>query len=242
MIINMKVEDVFSILDQNRDQIDESFWKYYQGTSLESQDKYINDICRFIEPKGDILSIGCGHGLIEMIMAHNFYEVTKIIGIDIMDFKIISMNTITAILNINNVKGAVGDAENLDFPDESFNVVMLIESLSHVNEDIQVLKEAARVLKSGGRIFVLDLNNGVNPRIIYKRWRHNRKLGLIDENPVNPYHVKNRLNEIDIRDINLLSYKSGRFLKKYDETFFQKMPIWFQLVFSVGFMLKGVKR
>lgn len=237
----LKVEDVFSILDKNRNHIDQYFWKYYQGISIEVQERYINDICDFLEPKGDILSIGCGHGLTEMIMAHNIKEINRIIGIDIIGFKITGMNAIADILDIENVKGAVEDAEKLDFPDETFDIVMLIESLSHVKEMVQVLSEAARVLKKGGRIFVLDLNNGFNPRIIYRRWRHNQRIGTIDENPVNPYQVKNRLNEIGLQDVNIISYKSGRYLKQYEKNFFQRMPTWFQLLFSVGFMLKGVK-
>ncbi len=241
-IREMDLDHIFSILQQNRESIDESFWEYYKDMVPEVQQRYIMDICEYIEPCGDILSIGCGHGIIEMVMAQKYGEIKSIMGIDIMDFKIKTMNAIGNILDIEKINGSVGDAGKLDFPSGSFDIAMLIESLSHVEDRVRALKEASRVLRKGGKLFVLDLNNGANPRILYSRWRYNRKLGLIDENPVNPYQVKNTLNEIGMRNIHITSYKNGRYLKMYDETFFQKMPTWFRLLFSVGFMLKGVKR
>ncbi len=47
-----------------------------------------------------------------------------------------------------------GDALNLPFPDESFDVVIISEVMEHIPDDKGVLAEMVRVLKPGGRIAV----------------------------------------------------------------------------------------
>ena len=46
-----------------------------------------------------------------------------------------------------------GDAEQLDFGDETFDIVIMNEVLEHVPDDVQALREAFRVLKRGGLFF-----------------------------------------------------------------------------------------
>lgn len=47
-----------------------------------------------------------------------------------------------------------GDALNLPFPDESFDVVIISEVMEHIPDDKGVLAEMVRVLKPGGRIAI----------------------------------------------------------------------------------------
>jgi ubiquinone/menaquinone biosynthesis C-methylase UbiE len=48
--------------------------------------------------------------------------------------------------------------ENLPFADETFDVILLHEVLEHVDDDVQTLREARRVLAPGGRIVVFCPN------------------------------------------------------------------------------------
>lgn len=47
-----------------------------------------------------------------------------------------------------------GDALNLPFPDESFDVVIISEVMEHIPDDKGVLAEMVRVLRPGGRIAI----------------------------------------------------------------------------------------
>ncbi len=47
-----------------------------------------------------------------------------------------------------------GDALNLPFPDDSFDVVIISEVMEHIPDDKGVLAEMVRVLKPGGRIAI----------------------------------------------------------------------------------------
>jgi demethylmenaquinone methyltransferase / 2-methoxy-6-polyprenyl-1,4-benzoquinol methylase len=51
-----------------------------------------------------------------------------------------------------------GDAMDLQFPDESFDVVTIGFGLRNVADRIQALREFRRVLRPGGRLMVLDFS------------------------------------------------------------------------------------
>ena len=96
----------------------------------------------------------------------------------------------------------IGDAQALDFPDRSFDLVTAHTLISHVDEPIRVLEEARRVLRPGGTLVVFDgdyatLTFGTedpelgrawderiisaiiaNPRVMRGVPRHFRRLGL----------------------------------------------------------------
>lgn len=50
----------------------------------------------------------------------------------------------------------VGDAQNLDFPDESFDAVVCTLSLCTIPDDRRAISEVFRVLRPGGRFFLLE--------------------------------------------------------------------------------------
>ena len=151
------------------------------------------------------------------------------------------MNKIINILNLKNIEGIVGNGMKIGFPNESSDSVIIIESLSHVNDQHQVLKEAVRVLKKGGSIFILDFNNGANPRILYKCWKL-KHFKYEEENQVNPYYVKNRLRDLDVIDIEIIPYEFTPFFNRLNYKLSLKLPTWVNLLMTKGFMLRGRNR
>lgn len=97
--------------------------------------------------KENILDIGCGTG------DHSvFFQNASYTGIDIEE-KYIDYAR-------KKYKGEflVGDAVNLPFPDASFDKVVIIAVLHHLNDETasRVLREAKRVLKPEGRMLVME--------------------------------------------------------------------------------------
>ncbi|MCL5095683.1 MAG: class I SAM-dependent methyltransferase [Patescibacteria group bacterium] len=58
--------------------------------------------------------------------------------------------------NKGKVKLVVGDAENLLFPDQSFDFVYMVGVLHHLENQKKALEEIARVLKTGGQVFISE--------------------------------------------------------------------------------------
>ena len=58
----------------------------------------------------------------------------------------------------NNVVYEVGDAENLRFPDGTFDAVVLCGSLATLSDKKKALKEAKRVLKKDGKVACIEAN------------------------------------------------------------------------------------
>lgn len=63
---------------------------------------------------------------------------------------------------VSNVDFVQGDAECLPFPDNYFNAVTMAFGLRNVTDKDKALRSILRVLKSGGRLVVLEFSQPVN--------------------------------------------------------------------------------
>ena len=95
----------------------------------------------------NILEIGCGNGRISSLLS---VESGSLIAID-PDEKMIRK----AKTHISGVDFRIGSGEKLNFPDSFFDLVIFTLSLHHQNSQ-KAIREAARVLKTGGRILVIE--------------------------------------------------------------------------------------
>ncbi len=93
---------------------------------------------------GPSLDIGCGDGRFTRVLP----DVT---GIDLNKEFEGAINTPDYFM----------DARDLDFPDESFSTVTLLDTLEHIPESDLVIKEAWRVLKHNGALIIIDPNDTV---------------------------------------------------------------------------------
>jgi demethylmenaquinone methyltransferase/2-methoxy-6-polyprenyl-1,4-benzoquinol methylase len=64
---------------------------------------------------------------------------------------------------VNNVRYAQTDAEQIPFPDETFDCLSISFGLRNVTDKARALKEMLRCLKPGGRLLVLEFSKPVLP-------------------------------------------------------------------------------
>lgn len=103
---------------------------------------------------GRLLDIGCGVGLPAFRLAQG--SPAEIVGISNNQEQIDDANQRAAAKGLGErVRFEYADAANLPFPDGSFDVVWIFESLMHMDR-LRVLRESLRVLRPGGRIVVTD--------------------------------------------------------------------------------------
>lgn len=98
-----------------------------------------------------ILEIGCGAGLLCFELARS---AKTVVGIDISHFVLDFANKVKEYLQCDNVFFQQGDAENLAFDDDTFDIVICSEVLEHVLEPQRALAEMQRITKQGGTVIL----------------------------------------------------------------------------------------
>jgi ArsR family transcriptional regulator len=105
-------------------------------------------------PPLDVVDIGCGDGSIALELARWARRVT---GIDRSDDVLERAKARAGRRQATNVEWKKGDLTRLPLRDASMDVALLSQSLHHANDPERAVGEAARVLRPGGRIVILDL-------------------------------------------------------------------------------------
>ncbi|MFH1254455.1 MAG: class I SAM-dependent methyltransferase [bacterium] len=96
-------------------------------------------------------------------------------GVDISDTTISTVKKQFDTLGIK-AELKVANAENLPFPDNTFDVIISAHTLEHIKNDNLVIKECARTLKPGGEliIFVPGRKNGIATQEEFSKFGHFR--------------------------------------------------------------------
>jgi phosphatidylethanolamine/phosphatidyl-N-methylethanolamine N-methyltransferase len=101
---------------------------------------------------GRVLEVGIGTGISLPLYGPN----VRIFGTDISEAMLKKAKQRVAELRLKNVEGlSVMDAEKLEFPDNSFDVVMAQYVVTAVPNPEVALDEFARVLRPGGELIIL---------------------------------------------------------------------------------------
>jgi ubiquinone/menaquinone biosynthesis C-methylase UbiE len=104
-----------------------------------------------------ILALGCGTGIEVRALRRVARHHTAIVGLDHSPELIKMAQQLTATEGVgHNVTYRIGDAHHSEYEDGHFDIVTLHTLISHVDDPLQVLREAHRVVRPGGTIAVFD--------------------------------------------------------------------------------------
>jgi len=101
---------------------------------------------------GDVLDIGSGDGAIAKMLAPRSKTVTCLDRSE----KVIDAAK-ARLRDLDNIRFVTGDAHELSFQDQSFDQILLFNVLSHSHKPTQVVSEAGRVLRPGGKLVLVAL-------------------------------------------------------------------------------------
>jgi ubiquinone/menaquinone biosynthesis C-methylase UbiE len=104
-------------------------------------------------PEDSVLDVACGPGVVTCAFAGVARHAT---GIDLTPAMLEQARKNQDALSLSNVAWDQGDVTRLPYADGQFDIVTCRFAFHHFPEPLAVLKEMARVCRSGGRVVVTD--------------------------------------------------------------------------------------
>lgn len=110
---------------------------------------WLAELCN-IEKGMHVLDVGCGIGVSAFSILKMVGQKGKVIGVDISNRFISQALRRKGETKIPNISFLLGNAEDLDFPNNTFDRVVSSFVLQQVNDRIRAIQEMKRVLRPGG--------------------------------------------------------------------------------------------
>ena len=104
-------------------------------------------LARYLEGSEDILSVGCGPAIIESGLSERGFRVT---GLDV------SRETLNCAPD--RIRTVAARAEDMPFPESSFDAVIYIASLQFIEDYRKAIEKTVRVLRPDGKLIAMLLN------------------------------------------------------------------------------------
>merc|ERR1712127_10146 len=131
-----------------------------------------------------VLDVGCGVGGTSRYLAKSLGPDSQVTGITLSPNQVKRATELAVEQGVDNAKFTVMNALDMDFPDNSFDIVWACESGEHMPDKEAYINEMMRVLKPGGkfvmatwcqrddRVVPFDKKDKRDLRFLYEEWTH----------------------------------------------------------------------
>ena len=175
------------------------------------------ELIRQINPSSNdtLVDVACGTGDIAKLFSDINDNNSKILCVD-FNKKMLNEGK-KRLKNYKNIKWKLSNAENLNLPSNSFDFYTISFGLRNTKDINKSIKEAYRVLKTGGRFFCLEFSKiqNQNLEILYKNYsKFLPTIGKIIVGESEPYKylvksIENFINQEELIEI----LKNNKFYK-----------------------------
>lgn len=143
------------VLENRKRYIERSALYLEHGIDRERAISFIIDNAGPLRPPA--LDIGTGKGMAAIEIARRGVPVTSV-DMSEAELQMAFLNARSAEVD-SNIRFHIGDANELSFEDDHFNLVTMINVLHHLEEFNGIFAEVSRVLAPGGRFLVADFTD-----------------------------------------------------------------------------------
>jgi len=161
------MEDKVYILDGKEYSKPELEKIFSLGKSIEKLSQRVQYAIEMVEGKM-VLDIGCSSGAITKKIAEKDH---KILGIDVLKS---SIDIAKEFSSHPNATYEVRDLVTNPFPENSFDCILFLETIEHVENPAQYLKEFHRILKPNGRL-ILSTPNATSLKNLFYALSYRKK-------------------------------------------------------------------
>ncbi len=129
----------------------------YSKSQSHAQGADLDALIRALKPKKSevALDVATGTGFTAVALAGLVGHVT---GIDVTDEMLAQAVRLARERGRTNVRFELGDALKIGYPNSSFDIVTTRRATHHFEDVPRFLREARRVLRSGGRLGIVDMS------------------------------------------------------------------------------------
>ncbi len=193
----------------------------------------------FPEPAGNLLDVGCGSGIYFPLLAK---QAGRVIGIDTSSGMIDAARRLIDKKDLDNVDVRIAGAEQLPFPDESFDAVLAFDVLHHISDITAAMSEVRRVLRPGGRFASIE-PNVLNPVVWLAHFIPREERGALLRNyPWNIWRLmKKHIGRPRSRYVSHVTSTGNRFVVSFLQLCEKYLQFWPMRYFSIRMLWTAEK-
>lgn len=149
------------------------FYEAVVATGIEGlYDRFVEEVTPRVDKGSRVLDVGCGRGQVTGRLALEMPD-CQVIGVDLSDDMV--QEAREHMSPLENLEFRRGDALDLPFDDQSFDVVVSVASIKHWPDRLTGVREILRVLTPGGSVCILEADRDCSKSSAARfvaDWRH----------------------------------------------------------------------
>ncbi|WP_101451065.1 class I SAM-dependent methyltransferase [Aquimarina sp. MAR_2010_214] len=132
----------------------------YKKTDWEERDTWMNVPKIFklaeINQGNEVADVGCHEGYLTMHLAQKVGELGKVYAVDVREDRLEKLDKYIDDRKLKNIETIVGDYDNPKLPNDTLDVVVVMDTYHEMDDYMKILGHIKKSLKPGGRIVIIE--------------------------------------------------------------------------------------